>query len=68
MESEYTKSLYAKSKSLVTHLECAMNGDRYAAGIPHGLSSIGKPIIVKYDLEKLAKSVTKAEIEKREGG
>ena len=68
MEFQHTKSLYAKSKSCVTHLECAMNGERYEAGIPHGLSKIGKPIIVKYDLEKLAKSVTKEQIEKREGG
>jgi threonine synthase len=68
MEFEYTKSLYAKSDSLVTHLECAMSGEHYEAGIPHGLSNIGKPIIVKYDLEKLAKSVTKEDIEKREGG
>ncbi len=68
MEFQHTKSLYAKSKSCVTHLECAMNGERYEAGVPHGLSKTGKPIIVKYDLEKLAKSVTKEEIENREGG
>ena len=68
MEFKHTKSLYEKSKSLVTHLECAMNGDRFEAGIPHGLSNIGKPLIVKYDLEKLARSVTKEDIENREGG
>lgn len=68
MEFQYTRKLYEKSKSLVTHLECAMNGEHYVKKIPHGLSKVGKPLIVKYDLEQLALSVTKEEIESREGG
>lgn len=54
--------------TFVTHLECAYTGERYEVDKIHGLSSAGKPIIVKYDLEALAKSVTKEEIARRGGG
>ncbi len=68
MEPIITKALYDDKASFVTHLECAMSGERYEANILQGLSKIGKPLVVRYDLEKLAKSVSKEEIENREGG
>jgi len=68
LEPNKTKSLYEKKTSFVTHLECSMTGKKYDAGKPHGLSEEGKPLLVRYDLEKLSKSVTKQEIENREGG
>ncbi len=37
---------------LVTHLECSLTGERYEAGQVHGLSRAGRPLLVRYDLEK----------------
>jgi len=60
--------LYEQSPSFVTHLECSFAGDIYPKAEPHGLSKAGKPLLVRYDLEKIARSVTKEEIERRPGG
>lgn len=68
IEPEHTKKLYDQSGSFVTHLECSMNGRVYEKGVPHGLSDIGKPLFVRYDLQKIADAVTKQEIENRQGG
>ncbi|NOZ42381.1 MAG: threonine synthase [Alphaproteobacteria bacterium] len=45
-----------------------MAGDVYQKALPHGLSKAGKPLLVRYDLEQIARSVTKKEIEDRPGG
>ena len=37
----------------VTHLECGMTGERYEAGQLHGLSRVGRPLLVRYDLQAL---------------
>ncbi|WP_169546371.1 threonine synthase [Sneathiella aquimaris] len=55
-------------KTFVSHLECAYTGERFEADKIHGLSSAGKPIIVKYDLEALGKNIDKDTIERRTGG
>ena len=67
-EPHHTRALYDDKPCFVTHIECAMNGDMYDANMAHGLSKIGKPLVVRYDLEKLAEAVTKHEIESRPGG
>jgi threonine synthase len=54
--------------NFVTHLECSMNGERYEAGKLHGLSKVGRPLLVRYDLEALAKAVTKEMLAERKGG
>ncbi len=54
--------------NFVTHLECSMNGERFEAGKVHGLSTVGRPLLVRYDLAGLAKSVTKQTIAARPGG
>ncbi len=54
--------------NFVTHLECSYTGEKLPANQLHGLSPAGKPILVRYDLEALAKSVTKEELAKRPGG
>ena len=48
-----------ESQYFVTQLECSLSGDLYAAGQLHNLSKAGKPLLVKYDLERLARAVTK---------
>ncbi len=45
-----------------------MTGERYEAGQLHGLSKVGKPLLVRYNLDKIAASVTREQIEARTGG
>ena len=46
------------SEIFLSHLECSMTGKRYAAGEIHGLSDVGRPLLVRYDLKALAAAVT----------
>ena len=43
----------------VTHLECAMTGERHDAGRVHNLSRAGKPLLVRYDLAAINRTLTK---------
>ncbi|MBM3964435.1 MAG: threonine synthase [Planctomycetes bacterium] len=54
--------------TFVTHLECGMKGDRYLADTVHGLSKAGRPLLVKYDLDGIARSVSKEMIAERTPG
>ena len=49
----------------VSHLECSATGERYAAGKQHNLSAADKPLIVRYDLQAVARSVEKASLASR---
>lgn len=57
--------MIADSENFVTHLECSLKGDRYAAGQLHNLSNAGKPLLVRYDLDRIAGSVSKAQLATR---
>ena len=46
----------------VTHLECSISGDHYPAGQIHGLSKAGRPLLVRYDLERMRNEVSKQDI------
>jgi len=48
--------------SFVTHLECSMTGERYAAGEVHGLSKAGRPLFARYDLESARGRLTRQEL------
>ena len=52
----------------VTHLECSYTGKEYEANKIQGLSDAGKPILVRYDLEKIARAVSKETLAERQGG
>ena len=54
--------------SLVTHLECSLTGERYEAGQIHNLSRAGKPLLVRYDLEAAAHTLTRDSLSAREPG
>ncbi len=54
--------------SFVTHLECSYTGAAYPAGEVHGLSEEGKPLLVRYDLDGIASSVSKADLATRPDG
>ncbi len=48
--------------TFVTHLECGFTGEHYPADQLHGLSAAGRPLLVRYDLEALAKSLSKEDL------
>jgi threonine synthase len=52
----------------VTHLECSLTGEPYAAGQPHNLSAAGKPLLVRYDTERARRTLTRASLTEREPG
>ncbi|MFL6785799.1 MAG: threonine synthase [Sphingomicrobium sp.] len=52
----------------VTHLECSLTGERYEAGKIHNLSRAGKPLLVRYDLEAAAKTLTRDSLASRQAG
>jgi len=54
--------------NFVTHLECSLTGERYEAGVVQGLSKAGRPLLLRYDLEALARAVSKEEMARRDGG
>ena len=50
------------NKYYVTHLECSITGKNYPANEIQGLSEVGRPLLVRYDLEKIKKEISKEEI------
>lgn len=47
----WNDNLTSERPTFVTHLECSMTGERYEADRLHGLSGVGRPLLVRYDLE-----------------
>jgi threonine synthase len=45
------ENLTADRPTFVTHLECSLTGERYAADTLHNLSRAGRPLLVRYDLD-----------------
>lgn len=43
----------------VTHLECSLTGETYSADRPRNLSAAGKPLLVRYDLDRVRKALTR---------
>ena len=56
------------TRSRVSHLECSATGERLAADRPHGVSAAGKPLLVRYDLDAVARAVDRAALTAREPG
>ena len=52
----------------VTHLECSLTGESYPAGEPHNLSSAGKPLLVRYDIDLARRTMTRESIAGRPQG
>ena len=59
------ENLTADRPTFVTHLECSITGKTYAADRLHGLSEAGRPLLVRYDLEAIAKAVSRDAIAER---
>lgn len=51
--------------TFVTHLECSLTGERYAADQLLGLSAAGKPLLVRYDLAGVRATLTKDALAQR---
>jgi threonine synthase len=59
------ENLTIERPTFVTHLECAMEGDRYPADQIHNLSKAGKPLLVRYDLAGVKKALSKEALAQR---
>ncbi|MCW5752934.1 MAG: threonine synthase [Alphaproteobacteria bacterium] len=59
---------FPERPTFVTHLECAMTGERLPADQPHNLSPKGYPLLVRYDLAAAARAVGRDEIAARPPG
>src|SRR5690242_18194867 len=55
----FDNNLSGERPSFVTHLECAMTGERHEADVVHNLSRAGKPLLVRYDLAGIRKALSK---------
>lgn len=58
-------NLKAERPTFVTHLECSMTGERYEADQLHGLSRVGRPLLVRYDLDMVKAAIPRALMEAR---
>lgn len=61
-------NLTGERERFVAHLECAASGEKLAADRLHNLSPAGKPILVRYDLDALGRSLDRDALEQRPGG
>ena len=52
-------NLTTEQPTFVTHLECSWTGEVYEADQPHNLSRVGKPLLVRYDLDGVRASLSK---------
>jgi threonine synthase len=52
-------NLTTERPTFVTHLECSWTGEVYEADRPHNLSRVGKPLLVRYDLDGVRGSLSK---------
>ena len=59
------ENLTTDRPTFVTHLECSMTGERYEADQLHGLSRVGRPLLVRYDLDTLRAMIPRAMIAAR---
>ena len=60
-----SENLTAEHPTFVTHLECSLTGEHYAADEPHNLSRAGKPLLVRYDLEGVKRALSKNALARR---
>ncbi|MBY6205799.1 threonine synthase [Halomonas denitrificans] len=52
----------------VTHLECSLEGTRYEKDRVYRLSEAGRPLLVRYDLDRVRGSADRDEMAARDGG
>ena len=62
----FLTNITADRKSFVTYLECSMTGETYPADQVHGLSRVGRPLLVRYDLAGITAHLDRDALEARE--
>jgi len=55
----WDRNFAEEAETFVTHLECSMTAQRLEADRVHGLSSAGKPLLVRYDLDRAREIITR---------
>ena len=55
-----------ETETFVTHLECSDTGKHYAADTIHNLSDTGMPLLVRYDLDAVAKALPRDHLAARD--
>jgi len=58
-------NLTADRPTFVSHLECGLTGEREEADQLHGLSRVGRPLLVRYDLDGVRDALSKGELAAR---
>jgi threonine synthase len=58
-------NLTVERPTFVTHLECSATGEHYPADELHNLSRAGKPLLVRYDLAGVKKSLSRTALAQR---
>lgn len=58
-------NLTADRATFVIHLECSMTGEHYKADTLHGLSRVGRSLLVRYDLDAVSAAIPKEMIAAR---
>ncbi len=53
------------ASTFLTYLECSLEGERFEANRLHNLSSAGRPLLARYDLDGVRAAVSREEIEGR---
>ena len=61
----HNNNLTTDRPTFVTHLECGLTGERYDADMLQGLSRVGRPLLVRYDLDGVRAAVTPAILAQR---
>jgi len=51
-----------EAQTFVSHLECSETGEHYKAGELHNLSRTGKPLLVRYHLDRVAENFSKDDL------
>ena len=58
-------NLAGERPTFVTHLECSLTGEHYPADALHGLSRAGRPLLVRYDLEAMRRTLSRDTLQAR---
>ena len=59
------ENIHTDRPTFVTHLECSLTGETYPADHLHGLSTAGRPLLVRYDLSAVGAALTRDALEAR---
>jgi threonine synthase len=62
---QHSANLTTERRTFVTHLECSLTGERYPADQIHNLSRAGKPLLVRYDLDDVKRTLGKQDLAAR---